>query len=54
MELDVYLPDLNLAIEYQGQQHYKGLYWITDLQQQESRDHEKEKACIEVPLISCG
>lgn len=56
MELDVYIPELHLAIEYQGEQHYKTLYFSGDQSQQRKRDEEKWNACkkagitlVEVP-----
>lgn len=47
MELDVYCPELNLAFEYQGGQHYKGYYkgGARGLKQQQLRDEEKRAEC---------
>ena len=51
MELDVYIEDLKLAFEYQGQQHYTPIYAFgTNLYEQQSRDEEKRRACKQV----CG
>jgi len=49
MELDVWIEALQLAVEYQGEQHYKPIYWKTnDLPQQQRRDQEKRIACKQV------
>lgn len=49
MELDVYIENLKLAFEYQGEQHYKALYWSgARLEQQQRRDEEKRMACQQV------
>lgn len=49
MELDVYIEALQLAVEYQGEQHYYPLYWTgRDFAQQAKRDDEKKNACKEV------
>jgi hypothetical protein len=49
MELDIWLPRLKLAFEYQGEQHfpdfYSGLFSDPDLPK---RDEEKRKACLEL------
>lgn len=55
MELDLYIPSLGIAFEYQGQQHYqKSIFG--DKGEQQIRDSEKKEACkkagitlIEVP-----
>lgn len=47
MELDIFLPQEQLAFEYQGEQHYQDLYFMGHGWQQRQRDHEKEKACQE-------
>jgi hypothetical protein len=52
MELDVYVPELSLAIEYQGAQHYR-IAWgdeetFAHLQQ---RDAEKKAACINANIL---
>ena len=53
MEFDVYIEELNLAIEYQGQQHYRPSYGLTkDFADQCRRDEEKKLACKEVFLVS--
>ncbi len=58
MELDLYLPSLALAFEYQGVLHYKRVpfYNYKGVKEVQSRDKEKRKAChslgitlIEVP-----
>jgi len=54
MELDIYVPTLKLAVEYQGLHHYQGIFFVSpDLQK---RDQEKRRACqlqgitlIEIP-----
>lgn len=56
VELDVYLPDENLAFEYQGQQHYSDIYALGHRWYQKQKDEEKRRICkdkgitlIEVP-----
>ncbi len=56
MELDIYLPDLNLAFEYQGQQHFHPVEaWggARALDLLRARDHLKAKICAkrEVRLV---
>ena len=46
MELDIFAPQLSLAIEYQGEQHYKNLYPFGELTQISLRDEEKRRACV--------
>jgi len=49
MDLDVYMEELKLAFEYQGQQHYEPVYGLnTDLETQRIKDREKREACKEV------
>eukprot|EP01114_Cavostelium_apophysatum_P019814 TRINITY_DN6476_c0_g1_i1.p1 TRINITY_DN6476_c0_g1~~TRINITY_DN6476_c0_g1_i1.p1 ORF type:complete len:606 (-),score=129.46 TRINITY_DN6476_c0_g1_i1:43-1860(-) len=58
MELDIYIPSLSLAFEYQGEQHYiEQSITNNDLQLQQSKDVEKREKCqaagitlIEVPF----
>ena len=51
MELDIWVPNLNLAIEYQGEQHYwsreemDGWKVSSDLLELQDRDQEKREAC---------
>ena len=54
IELDVYIEDLKLGVEYQGEQHYKSLYFWpgTDFETQRIRDEEKRRACKQVPAQS--
>jgi hypothetical protein len=54
MELDIYIPDLRLALEYQGGQHYH-VAWggAKELRAIQSRDNEKRIACdtAEITLV---
>jgi len=64
MELDIWIPELKLAFEYQGEQHFeafhRGITQVTkgqSLESQQKRDQEKRKACeklgirlIEIPF----
>ena len=46
--LDIYIPEINLAIEYQGEQHFKPvtLFGGNDaLKKTQKRDNEKLKKC---------
>ena len=49
VELDIYIEQLKLAVEYQGEQHYRPIYWTgTDFAAQLTRDEEKRRACKQV------
>jgi hypothetical protein len=52
-QLDVYLPELMIAFEYQGEQHY-GHTTLNLIRQdavtQQRRDKEKEEACKELGI----
>ena len=48
MEIDIYIPELNLAIEYQGIQHYKPLkHWGGEegFVTRRANDIRKKKLC---------
>ncbi len=48
LELDIYLPEENIGIEYQGAQHYRPVkHWGGDkaLRNTKSRDSKKKKLC---------
>jgi len=58
IELDIFLPSLNMAFEYQGQHHYRFhfLFGSPQMARQLERDEEKRRLCkgkgislIEVP-----
>jgi hypothetical protein len=48
MQLDVYIPSLSLAFEYQGAQHYGQHYLFGNKTKQEvqQRDEEKRNLCL--------
>jgi hypothetical protein len=50
MELDVYIPSLELALEYQGEQHYKPAFEMHERAQQKRRDYDKEQRCKELGI----
>jgi hypothetical protein len=45
MELDVFVPAVSLAIEYQGKHHYSWHFLFGNPESQIERDLEKEAAC---------
>lgn len=53
MELDVYVPDINLALEYQGKQHYVNILSVGEQKLYSQRDEEKRAICerAEITLI---
>ena len=51
MQLDVYIPELQLAFEYHGEQHYKPIYSIQDFTHRQRQDEEKRNACNQVAIF---
>eukprot|EP01114_Cavostelium_apophysatum_P003600 TRINITY_DN1359_c0_g1_i2.p2 TRINITY_DN1359_c0_g1~~TRINITY_DN1359_c0_g1_i2.p2 ORF type:complete len:193 (+),score=48.34 TRINITY_DN1359_c0_g1_i2:1252-1830(+) len=49
MELDIFLPDYDLAFEYQGAHHYKETMF-GDLEEYQKRDQAKREACEKIGL----
>lgn len=45
MELDIFIPALALAIEYQGQQHFSDVGSFTPSSKRVEMDKEKQNAC---------
>jgi len=45
-ELDVYLPELSLSLEYQGRQHYHWHFVFGSPSEQQAKDGQKKLACI--------
>jgi hypothetical protein len=45
VELDIYLPDLKLAFEYQGEQHYMNVQVYNPVKVQQQRDAHKRQVC---------
>ncbi len=46
IELDLFLPSLSLAFEYQGIQHYQDFFYFgTNARNLEEKDHNKRAAC---------
>jgi hypothetical protein len=50
MQLDIFIPDRNIALEYQGMQHYKMVSMFGGYHSQQIRDFEKKKACKELGI----
>ena len=53
MELDIWLPGLKLAVEYQGHQHYEPVeYWGGEegFRKIQRRDKQKRKSCKEAGI----
>jgi len=49
MQIDIFIESIKLAVEYQGEQHYRAVYWVgTDFATQRTRDEEKRRACKQV------
>lgn len=56
MELDIFIPSLSIALEYQGAQHYTSQYMFEELEFIQAKDSQKREACasegitlIEIP-----
>jgi len=45
MVFDIYVPSLNIIIEYHGYQHYYDHYLFGDVKSLQERDKEKRIAC---------
>jgi hypothetical protein len=45
MQLDIYIPSLALAFEYQGEQHYGAHYLYGSSEHQRAKDMEKQQRC---------
>jgi hypothetical protein len=56
MELDIFIPPLNLAVEYQGMHHYEAHYVFGFSSKQQSKDGEKRQACsrLGITLVEVG
>ena len=50
VQLDIFIPSLNLAFEYQGEQHYSTHYLYGSPSIQQQRDQEKEMKCKEAGI----
>ena len=50
MQLDIFIPQLNLAFEYQGKQHYMFHYLSGHPEEQQKRDAEKKAKCAEARI----
>ena len=46
MELDFWIPQWNIAIEYQGEHHYYDVYHVSVRWRQKHRDEEKRMICL--------
>ncbi len=52
-ELDIYIPELNLAFELNGIFHYEPIHGIEKLNQIQNNDDRKFQACIENNIELC-
>jgi hypothetical protein len=50
MELDIFVPSLAIAVEYQGQQHYHNHEVIGSAENYTKRDEEKKIRCEEMGI----
>jgi hypothetical protein len=52
MQLDVWMPSLNIGIEYQGVQHYFDSRFVSDgedgIEKRREKDEEKYRICEEI------
>jgi hypothetical protein len=47
MELDIFIPSLSLAVEYQGTFHYRDSALAGSVKKVQMRDNEKKQACLQ-------
>lgn len=52
-ELDIYIPSLNIAFELNGPFHYEPIYGVDKLNQIQSNDISKSKACHDTKIDLC-
>jgi len=45
MIFDIYIPSLNLIIEYHGYQHYHDHYMFGNVKSRQERDKQRKVAC---------
>ena len=50
LELDIFLPSLSLAFEYQGKQHFEWNFQFGSAASQQQRDYKKRKECIKLGI----
>ena len=52
VQVDIAIPKFKLALEYQGEQHYRPIYPLgTHFEEQQRKDAEKRRACKQVDSI---
>lgn len=52
-ELDIYIPELNVAFELNGIFHYEPIYGINKLQSIQNNDFSKSKICHDLKIDLC-
>jgi len=50
MEIDIFVDEVALGLEYQGAQHYEEVYCVGKLDSMMERDERKEKSCNEMGI----
>jgi len=50
IQLDLYLPKISLALEYQGEQHYFDVFRYAPHKHYEYRDIQKRSQCMDIGL----